>query len=170
MTLREVFISSVNTEWLAAMKREFDAIVLNGTFELCPLPPGRKAISTRWVLKIKYDSSYKARWVARGFSQHEGIDYLDTYAPVLRLKNLRFLLAYAILMDYEIHSMDVDNAFLQALLDEDIYVSQAEGFESKEHPDYVCCLIRPLTVSSRHLLPGTALSTTCQLKTILQTS
>jgi len=97
--------------------------------------------STCWVLKIKHDGSYKARWVARGFSQHEGIDYLDTYTPVLRLENLRFLLAYAILMGYEIHSMDVD---LQALLDEDIYVSQAEGFESKEHPDYVCCLIRAL--------------------------
>jgi len=68
-------------------------------------------------------SSMTAPIIALDFSQHEGIDYLDTYAPVLRLKNLRFLLAYAILMDYEVHSMDVDNAFLQALLDEDIYVS-----------------------------------------------
>jgi len=94
------------------------------------------------LLKIKPDGSYKARWVACDFSQHEGIDYLDTYMPVLGLKNLRFLLAYAILMGYEIHSMDVDNAFLQALLN--IYVSQAEGFKSKEHPDYICCLIRAL--------------------------
>jgi len=56
-TLSEVLVSSAKTEWLAAMKHEFDAIVLNGTFELCPLPPGRKAISTSWVLKIKHDSS-----------------------------------------------------------------------------------------------------------------
>jgi len=140
-TLSKVVLSSAKTEWLAAMKHEFDAIVLNGIFELCPLPPGQKAISMRWVLKIKHDGSYKARWVACGFSQHEGIDYLDTYAPVLRLENLSFLLAYAILMGYEIHSMDVNNAFLQALLDKDIYISQAEGFESKEHPDYICRLI-----------------------------
>jgi len=140
-TLSEVLVSSAKTEWLAAMKHEFDAIVLNGTFDLCPLPPGRKAISMCWVLKIKHDGSYKARWVAPGFSQHEGIDYLDTYAPVLHLKNLCFILAYAILMGYEIHSMDVNNAFLQALLDKDIYFSQAEGFESKEHPDYICHLI-----------------------------
>jgi len=64
------------------MKHEFEAIVLDSTFELCPLPPGQKAISTRWILKIKHDSSFKARWVARGFSQHEGIDYLDIYTPV----------------------------------------------------------------------------------------
>jgi len=63
---REVLISSAKTEWLAAMKREFDTIVLNGTFELCPLPPGWKAISMCWVLKIKHDGSYRARWVARG--------------------------------------------------------------------------------------------------------
>jgi len=137
-TLSKVLASSAKTEWLAAMNHKFDAILLNGTF---PLPPGRKAISTPWVLKIKHDSSYKARWVAHSFSQHEGIYYLDTYAPVLHLKNLLFLLTYTILMGYEIHLMDIDNAFLQALLNEDIYISQAEGFESKEHPDYVCHLI-----------------------------
>jgi len=109
-TLSKVLVSSAKTEWLAAMKRGFDTIVINGTFELCPLPPGQKAISTRWVLKIKHDSSYKARWVAPGFSQHEGIDYLDTYAPVLHLKNQRFFLTYAILMGYKIHSMDVNIA------------------------------------------------------------
>jgi len=76
-TLSKVLISSAKTEWLAAMKREFDTTVLNGTFELCPLPPGQKAISTCWVLKIKHDSSYKARWVAHGFSQHEGIGVLQ---------------------------------------------------------------------------------------------
>jgi len=69
-TLSKVLVSSAKTEWLAAMKCEFEAIVLNGTFELCPLPPGPKAISTLWVLKIKHDGSYKARWAARGFSQH----------------------------------------------------------------------------------------------------
>jgi len=70
MTLSKVLISSAKTEWLAAMKCELDTIVLNSTFELCPLPPGQKAIR---VLKIKHDGSYKARWVACGFSQHEGM-------------------------------------------------------------------------------------------------
>ena len=82
-----------------------------------------------------------ARWVACGFSQHEGIDYIDTYVLVLCLENLCFLLAHAILMGLEIHSMDVDSDFLQALLDKDVYITQPEGFESKEHPSYVCCLL-----------------------------
>jgi len=69
-TLSKVLVSSAKTEWLAALKSEFDAIILKGTCELCPLPPGRKAIITCWVLKIKHDGSYKARWVAGGFSQH----------------------------------------------------------------------------------------------------
>jgi len=69
-SLSEVLVSSAKTEWLAAMKHVFDTIVLNGIFELCPLPPGWKAISTCWVLKINHDGSYKARWVAHGFSQH----------------------------------------------------------------------------------------------------
>jgi len=69
---------------------------------------------------------------------------LTTLTPVLRLENLCFLLAYAILMGYEIYSMDVDNAFLQALLNKEIYVSQAQGFKSKEHPDYICRLIHAL--------------------------
>jgi len=81
---------------------------------------GWKVISTCWVLKIKHDGSYKARCVACGFSQHQGIDYLDTCVPVLCLKNLCFLLTYAILMGYKIHSMDVNNAFLQALLNKGI--------------------------------------------------
>jgi len=86
--------------------------------------------SARWVLKIKHDGSYKTRWVARGFSQHEGIDHLDTYTPVLHLENL-FLLAYTILMGYKIHSNDVNNTFLQALL-------------NMEHHEYVCPLTRAL--------------------------
>jgi len=68
-------------------------------------------------------------------------DYLDTYVPILLFKNICFLLAYAILMGYKIHSMDVNNTFLQALLNKDIYISQAEGFKSKEHPNYICHLI-----------------------------
>jgi len=72
-TLSKFLVSSAKTEWLAAMKHEFDAIILNGTFELCPLPPVQKAISTQWVLKIKHDSSFKARWATSGFLQHEGI-------------------------------------------------------------------------------------------------
>jgi len=154
-TLRKVLVSSAKTEWLVAMKCKFDSIVLNGTFELCPL--GWKAISMCWVLKIKHDGSCKTRWVASSFLQHEGIDYLDTYGPIQSLENLCFLLSYTIFMGYEIHSMDINNAFLQALLDKDIYISQAKCFKSKETWSSISSM--PSTASNKHLWPGTALST-----------
>jgi hypothetical protein len=70
------------------MKKEHKALLLNKTYKLVKLPTGRDAINTHWVLQIKANGSFKARWVARGFSQLEGINYVKTYVPVLQLKNL----------------------------------------------------------------------------------
>jgi hypothetical protein len=128
MSFWDVMNSLNCTEWLAAMCKEHDAILLNETYNLVLLPTGCTAISTRWVLCIKPNAAFKARWVMHGFLQHEGINYNKTYAPILCLENLQFILAYAILMGYKVHQMDIDNAFLQADLHEEVYVTQPEGF------------------------------------------
>lgn len=110
------------------MCSEFHTLVVNDTFKLVKLPASRRAVSTCWVLKLKAPGMYKAHFVACGFSQKQGINFNDTYAPVLHLKNLCLLLAHAIWNSYIIHSMDVNNAFLQAHLHEEVYITQPEGF------------------------------------------
>jgi hypothetical protein len=152
MCLQEVLQSPLQDKWMAAMNKEFSALVLNGTFDLVKLPASWSTISTHWVLRIKPDGTFKAHFVACSFSQHEGVDYEDTYAPVLWLENLWFLLTYTILMGLEIHQMDVDNTFLQAILEEEVYVTQPEGFVDATQPSFVCCLKKALYSLKQALL------------------
>jgi transposase InsO family protein len=145
----EAISSPQANEWKQAMDEEYRALMANNTFTLVPLPPDRTAVKTRWVYKIKQKADgsvdrFKARWVARGYSQKYGIDYDQTFAPVVRLENLRMLLAYATLRNLEIDQMDVDSAFLQADLHEEVFITQPEGYISIEHPDHVCKLNRSL--------------------------
>ncbi len=114
-----------------------------------PPVPGRKAIKARWVFRLKTladgtPERFKARWVAKGFSQIPYIDFNETFAPVIRLENFRLMLAIANAWNLEIHQMDVESAFLQAPIMEEIFVEQPEGFRSKEHLDYVCRLRKSL--------------------------
>ena len=118
------------------MDHEYNALVKNGTWTLCPLPEGKKAIGTKWVYKTKTDESgqiarYKARLVAKGFSQVPGRDYLDTFSPVAKISSIRVILAISSVNDYELDNMDVDTAFLQTQVNEDIYVQQPKGFAKK---------------------------------------
>jgi hypothetical protein len=136
-------------KWIEVMTEEYKVLLRSNTFTLVPLPEGRKPIKTKWIYKIKYNSNgsierFKARWVARGFTQKKGIDFDETYAPVVRLENLRLLLAYATQNNLEADQVDIDSAFLQAKLTEEIYVTQPEGFISKEFPNHVCRLNKSL--------------------------
>lgn len=124
-------------QWEQAILDEYNSLVKNKTWTLTALPAGRKAISCKWVFKHKTDENghvvrFKARLVARGFSQIYGIDYMDTFAPVAKLASLRILLAIAAVEDLEIHQMDVVTAFLIPDLEEEIYMVQPEGFDGKE--------------------------------------
>lgn len=136
-------------KWMSAMKEEIDAIYGLGTFELVPLPPGRKAIGCKWVFRIKRDASgaitrYKARLVAQGFYQLPGIDFGETFAPVARIESLRILFALAAIYDWEIGQMDVKNAFLNGELKEEIYMDQPKGFVAEGKAGYVWRLLKSL--------------------------
>ena len=114
-----------------------------------PRPSDQKVIGCRWVCKLKrgVDGSvtrHKARLVARGYSQTEGIDYDEVFAPVAHSATIRTLLSFANSNDLEIHQLDVKTAFLHGVLDCDLYMEQPEGYEDKEHPDYVCKLSKCL--------------------------
>ncbi|GJR98501.1 retrovirus-related pol polyprotein from transposon TNT 1-94 [Tanacetum coccineum] len=106
-------------------------------------------IGTKWVFRNKLDengvvSQNKARLVAQGYNQQEGIDYDETYAPVARLASIRILLAYACALDFKLFQMDVKSAFLNGLINEEVYVEQPQGFIDFEKPDHVYKLKKAL--------------------------
>ncbi|WVZ87756.1 hypothetical protein U9M48_034345 [Paspalum notatum var. saurae] len=120
--------------WRAAMQSEMDAVETNRTWELTDLPRGHRAITLKWVFKLKRDEAgaiikHKARLVARGFVQQEGIDFDDAFAPVARMESVRLLLALAAQEGWHVHHMDVKSAFLNGDLKEEVYVHQPPGFE-----------------------------------------
>lgn len=122
------------SKWEAAMRDEMDSLSKNKTWHLEKLPPGRSAVTNKWVFRIKRGLNgepdrYKARLVARGFSQKFGFDYTETYSPVAKLDTLRTVLALANHKNMVVHQMDVATAFLNGKLDEEIYMVQPEGFE-----------------------------------------
>ena len=112
-------------------------------------PRNTTIIGTRWVFRNKLDengivSRNKARLVAQGYNQQEGIDYDETYAPVARLESIRILLAYACALDFKLFQMDVKSAFLNGFINEEVYVAQPPGFIDFEKPDHVYKLKKAL--------------------------
>ncbi len=116
------------------------------TWQEVDRPKDKPVVKNKWVFKIKYNSiglidKYKARLVAKGFTQTKGIDYEETFAPVVRRENLRYLISYATKNKLEMHHMDVETAFLNGELEEEIYMEMPEGFEKREK---VCKLEKSL--------------------------
>ncbi|GJY80883.1 retrovirus-related pol polyprotein from transposon TNT 1-94 [Tanacetum coccineum] len=116
---------------------------------LLPLPYGKIAIGSKWVFKNKKDkhgitTKNKARLVAQGYSQEEGINYDKTLAPVARMEAIRIFHSFATYMNFKVYQMHVKSAFLNGKLKEEVYVKEPPGFESSEFPDYVCKLDKAL--------------------------
>lgn len=135
--------------WKTAMQEEIEALHKNKTWELIPLPPGRKAIGNKWVYKIKRDSNdqverYRARLVVKGYAQKEGIDFNEIFSPVVRLTTIRIVLAMCATLDLHLEQLDVKTAFLHGDLEEEIYMLQPEGFAEKGKENLVCRLIKSL--------------------------
>ena len=115
--------------WRDAMMEEYNSIMKNDVWEIVPRPEGKSVVTSRWLYKIKHaaDGSiekYKARFVARGFSQVEGVDYDETFAPVARYTSIRAVIAIAAEMGWKIHQMDVKTAFLNRFIQEEVYIEQ----------------------------------------------
>lgn len=115
-TYHEAIKSIEAKKWITAMNEEMLALMTNGTWSIKELPENRKAIGCRWVFTIKDDGRLKARLVAQGYSQQEGIDYIETFAPVIRSESIKLLFALAAKTGKEVHQMDVQTAFLNGKL------------------------------------------------------
>ena len=131
------------------MQEEFDALMDNETWSLFELPAGRKAIKCKWVFETKHDSDgrlvrHKARLVIKGYSQRKGVDYEETYAPVVRYSSFRYLFALAVKHNLNVDQMDAITAFLQGELEEDIYMEQPPCFIDLKEKSKVCKLNKAL--------------------------
>lgn len=134
VSLREALNSTEASNWQAAMQSELDSLSENNTWDFVELPNGRKAIRTKWVFKTKRNEQgdvvrFKARLVVKGCAQIPELDYSETFSPVIRYGSIRYLIALAAAHHFQIDQMDAVTAFLQGDLEEDIYISQPEGFD-----------------------------------------
>ncbi|WVZ54515.1 hypothetical protein U9M48_005301 [Paspalum notatum var. saurae] len=158
LNLQAVAVSPVPTSyrgglddphWRRAMEDEFQALVANNTWTLVPRPPQANVVTGKWIFKHKLHSDgsldrYKACWVLRGFTQRPGVDYDETFSPVVKPATIRTVLSLAISYDWHVHQLDVNNAFLHGTLTETVYCSQPTGFIDSSCPDHVCRLNKSL--------------------------
>lgn len=151
--LRDAMLSPQALHWTQAVKTEFDSLVENGTWNLVVLPPHRLLIKSRWTLKIKPGLKERGKinkvcFVAKGFSQQPGVDYIESkiYAPTVKAESLRILLSIAAAQDLELWQFDVKTAFVHEDLDPDVelYVEQPEGCITPGQKHLVLRLLKPL--------------------------
>ncbi|GJR32403.1 putative ribonuclease H-like domain-containing protein [Tanacetum coccineum] len=131
-----------DSSWVEAMQEELLQFKLQQVWILVDLPSGKRAIGTKWVFRNKKDERgivirNKARLVAQGHRQEEGIDYEEVFAPVARIEAIRLFLAYASSMGFMVYQMDVKSAFLYGTIEEEVYVTKPPGFKNPDHPDKV---------------------------------
>ena len=150
-TFQEALESPDSAQWTAAMQEEIDNLTKNGTWELVKLPPDARAISCKWVFRIKRDAEnrpvrYKSRLVARGFLQRPEQDYRETFSPVIRLESLRATLALAAARGWPIYQADVTAAYLNGDIDVELFMEQPPGFvkTGAEGEKLVCRLRKSL--------------------------
>jgi hypothetical protein len=135
--------------WYNAMLEEYTALMRNDTWSLVSRPASVNVVTGKWIFWHKFhpDGSlarYKARWVLRGFTQQHGIDYGETFSPVVKPATIRLILSIATMHSWPIHQLDVKNAFLHGHLDETVFCEQPSGFLDSTHPSHICHLRKSL--------------------------
>ena len=143
-TTQEAMLSPL---WCAAMNEELSALMRNKTWSLVPAPVNRTIVGCKWVFKIKRNSDgsvsrYKARLVAKGFHQQAGFDFSETFSPVAKPVTIRVILTIALYNNWQIKQLDVNNAFLNGTLQEEVFMEQPPGFI--QNPNLVCKLHKAL--------------------------
>nr|GEU94673.1 hypothetical protein [Tanacetum cinerariifolium] len=138
-----------DSSWIKAMQEELLQFKMQKVWVLVDLPYGKRAIGTKWVFKNKNDERgivvrNKARLVAQGHTQEEGIDYEEVFAPVARIEAIRLFLAYASFMGFMVYQMNVKSEFLYEIIEKEVYVCQPPGFEDPDHPDKVYKVVKAL--------------------------
>jgi histone deacetylase 1/2 len=131
------------------MNSEHQALLQNRTWHLVPRPKSKNIIGCKWVYKIKRKAdgtidSYKAHLVAKGYNQQYGIDYEDTFGPVVKAATIRLILSIVVSRGWTLRQLDVQNAFLHGVLEEEVYMQQPPRYTDKVHPNYVCKLDKAL--------------------------
>jgi hypothetical protein len=149
MSLPTLKKSIQKKEWADAMTKEYQSIIKNDVWEIVPRPNNKDVVSSRWLFKIKHvaDGSiekYKARFVAHGFSQKEGIDYEETFALVSRYTSIRTIISLAAKMKWKLHQMDVKTPFLNGVIEKEVYIEKPKGFEVEDRKSHVCRLKKAL--------------------------
>ena len=139
--------ASADLRWVEAMNKELKALEDNHTLEMVSLPPNKKPIGCKWVFKIKLKADgtverFKARLVAKGYNQQWGIDYGETFSPVVKMTTVRCILAIAANKGWYLHQLDVNNAFLYGDLFEDVYMFPPPGYFNPHNK--VCKLTKSL--------------------------
>jgi hypothetical protein len=135
--------------WKDAMTEEYQSIMKNDVWDIVPRPKGKSVVTSKWIYKIKHAANgsvdkYKGRFVAKGFSQVEEIDYEETFAHVARYTSIRTIIALAASMGWRLHQMHVKTAFLNGEIEEEVYIEQPEGFVIHEQKSHVCRLKKAL--------------------------
>jgi histone deacetylase 1/2 len=135
--------------WCSAREQEFEALVRNQTCRLVPPVSGANIIDCKWVFKVKRHSNgtierYKARLVAKGFKQRYGLDYEDTFSPVVKSVTVHLLLTLAVTRRWSMRQLDVQNDFLHGVLEEEVFVRHPLGFEDSRYPNHLCRLDKAL--------------------------
>jgi hypothetical protein len=135
--------------WYTAMLAEYNALMNQNTWSLVARPVGANIVTGKWIFRHKYNadgtlSRYKARWVVSGFNQREGVDYGETFSPVIKPATIRLVLSIATSKEWPIHQLNVKNAFLHDTLSETVFSQQPSGFIDSNHPDFVCKLNKSL--------------------------
>ncbi|MCH88333.1 retrovirus-related Pol polyprotein from transposon TNT 1-94 [Trifolium medium] len=139
-------------QWKSAINTELTALLKNNTWTMTTLPPHKKAIGCKWVFKLKLhvDGSierHNARLVAKGFTQTEGIDYIDTFSPVVKMTTVRTFMAIVAAQKWSLFQLDVNTAFLHGDLNEEVYMQPPPAL-ALDQPDLVCKLQRLQTIQS----------------------
>ena len=131
------------------MQTEYDALLKNKTWDLVPSSPSQNLIGCKWIFRTKYNpdgsiARHKARLVTKGFHQRPDLDYTESFSPVVKPAIVRIVLSLAIIYGWSLRQIDINNAFLQGSLMEDVFIVQPPGFISQSHPAHVCKLHQAL--------------------------